>query len=74
MVVGSSPVAVTKIYSLVEKMETVFYHFHFNAYDAIGTTTYLVLDLEELIDYHPLGSYKINNMFLIQLRHRVNRK
>ena len=45
-----------KVYSLVEKMETVSYHFHFNAYDVIGTTTDLVLDLEELIDYHPLGS------------------
>ena len=33
-----------KVYSLVEKMETVSYHFHFNAYEVIGTTTYLVLD------------------------------
>ena len=60
-----------KVYSLVEKMETVSYHFHFNAYEVIGTTTFLVLDLGKLVDYHPLGSYKINNMFLIQLRHHV---
>ena len=60
-----------KVYSLVEKMETVSYHFHFNGYEVVGTTTYLVLDLEKLVDYHPLGSYKINNMFLIQLRHHV---
>ena len=61
-----------KVYSLVEKMETVSYHFHFNAYEVIGTTTYLVLDLEKFVDYyHPLGSYNINNMFLIQLRHHV---
>ena len=60
-----------KVYSLVEKMETVSHHFHFNAYEMIGTTKYLVLDLEKLVDYHPLGSYKINNMFLIQLRHHV---
>ena len=60
-----------KVYSLVEKMEIVSYHFHFNAYEVIGTTTYLVLDLEKLVDYHPLGSYNINNMFLIQLRHHV---
>ena len=63
-----------KVYSLVEKMETVSYHFNFNAYDVDWDNNYLVLDLEELIDYHPLGSYKINNMFLIQLRHHVNRK
>ena len=60
-----------KVYSLVEKMESVFYHLHFNAYDVIETTTYLGLDLEKLIDYHPLGSYKTNNMFLIQVRHHV---
>ena len=52
-------------------METMSYHFYFNAYEVIGTTTYLVLDLEKLVDYHPLGSCKINNMFLIQLRHHV---
>ena len=51
-------------------METVSYHFHFNGYEVIGTTTYLVLDLEKLVDYHPLGSYKINNMLFIQLRHQ----
>ena len=34
-----------KVYSLVEKMETVSYHFHFNAYEVIGTTTYLVFRL-----------------------------
>ena len=62
-----------KVYSLVEKMETVSYHFHFNAYDVLGQQ-HILLDLEELIDYHQLGSYKINNMFLIQLRHHVNRK
>ena len=56
-----------KVYSLVEKIETVSYHFHFNEYE-IGTTTYLVLDLEKLVDYHPLGSYKT---VLIQLRHHV---
>ena len=56
-----------KVYSLAEKMETVSYHFHFNAYDVIGTTSYLVLDSEKLVDYHLLGSYKINNIFLIQL-------
>ena len=52
-------------------METVSYHFHFSAYEVIGTTTYLVLDLEKLVYYHPLGSCKISNMFLIQLRHHV---
>ena len=36
-----------------------------------GTTSCLVLDLEKLVDYYPLGSYKVNNMFLIQLRHHV---
>ena len=60
-----------KVYSLVEKMETGSYHFHFNAYEVFGTTTYLALDLEKLVDYHPLDSYKFNNMFLIQLRHHV---
>ena len=45
------------------------YHFYFDAYEVIGTTTCLVLDLEKLVDYYPLGSYKVNNMFLIQLRH-----
>ena len=60
-----------KVYSLVEKMKTVFYHLHFNAYDVIGTTTHLGLDLEKLIYHHLLGSRKINNMFLIQLRHLV---
>ena len=61
---------VMKVYSLVEKMETVYYHFHFSAHEVIRTTAYLVLDLKKLVDYRPLGSYKIN-MFLIQLRHDV---
>ena len=47
------------------------YHFHFNAYEVIVTTTYLVLDLEKLVDYHPLGSCKTNNILLIQLRYHV---
>ena len=59
-----------KVYSLVEKMETVSYDFHFNAYEVTETTTYLVLDLEKLVDYHLLGAYKIN-MFHIQLRYHV---
>ena len=33
-----------KCYSLVEKMEIVSHHLHFNAYEVIGTTTYLVLE------------------------------
>ena len=60
-----------KVYSLAEKMEPVSYHLHFNAYEVNGTTTNLVLDLEKFVGYHPLGSYKVNNMFLIQLRHHV---
>ena len=50
-------------------MDTMSYHFYFDAYEVIGTTTCLVLDLEKFVDYNPLGSYKVNNMFLIQLRH-----
>ena len=49
-------------------METVSYHFHFNADEVIGTTTYLVLDSEKLVDYHSLDLCKIN-MLLIQVRH-----
>ena len=52
-------------------MDTMSYHFYFDAYEVIGTTTYLVLDLEKLVDYYPMGSYKVNNMFFIQLRHHV---
>ena len=59
----------SKVYLLVEIMEFASYHFHFNAY--LGTTTYLVSDLKKLIDYYPLDSYKINNMFLIQLRNHI---
>ena len=47
------------------------YHFYSDAYEVIGTTTCLVLDLEKLVDYYPMGSYKVNNMFFIQLRHHV---
>ena len=56
-----------KVYSHAEKMETVSYHFHFNAFEVIGTTPCLVLGLEKLVSCHPLGSYKINDMFLIEL-------
>ena len=59
-----------KVYSLVKKMKTMSYHFHFNAYEVIGSTTYLLLDLEKLVDYLPLDSYKIN-IFLIHLRHHL---
>ena len=52
-------------------MDPVSYHFYFDAYEVIGTTTCLVLDLEKLVDYYPLSSHKVNNMFLIQLRHDV---
>lgn len=57
-----------------EQMETVSYHFYFNAYEVIGATAYLVLDLRKLLDYQSLGSYKINNAFLIQRKLSLNRK
>ena len=36
-----------KLYSLGEKMETVSYHFYFNAYEVTRTTTYLILQTKK---------------------------
>ena len=54
-----------------EVLKTVCYNFHYNSYEVDSTGQYSLTEMGRLLDYHPLGIYKVRLKSFAPLRHFV---
>ena len=59
------------VYVLCEEFHVAAFNTHFHAYDVVATGIYVLIKLTELLDYHVLGIYEIEQLMLIPLKHSV---
>ena len=53
-----------------EVLKTVCYNFHYNSYKLLEQ--YFLIDMGRLLDYHPIGIYKVGLKSFVPLRHFVH--
>ena len=60
-----------EVFLLCRKVDS-YYNHHYHSYEITNIREgYIFINIGQLLDYHPLGVYKINDKLLITLEHYV---
>ena len=60
------------VYLLVDVLKIEYFDTHYHAYSVSSTENFNLIQIEDLLDYHPLAVYKANKVKLISLRHFIH--
>ena len=60
-----------RVYLLCKSMEITKFEPHFNSYLIFNSGNYVICDIRNLPDYHPLGTYYLSNKIYVPLKHYI---
>ena len=70
-VIGSILSINSTIYFVCEVYNISQFHFHYNAYEILGTGNLCLYAIDQLLDFQPLLKYKIDGILLVQQKHFI---
>lgn len=59
------------VYFLCEEFHVAEFNTHYHAYDVVATGITKLVKITELLDYHVLGIYEVDQLLLVPLKHFV---